>query len=166
MALDRGVPLIEFRMMRKMSRIVVVRRFPDILSDAMASGVWRNPGSERLCRLLNINVPDLELFESKSYMLGVAKQLKAAGYVEDPEFCFRCRERERTLLGDPRLIFKQTLFIGGSTMPGDDVFIAVDLGDARDLTVYVFSWDRSVPSRWVATITLAELIRNMETIKS
>lgn len=121
-------------------------------------GSFKSPDPDFLRRHFGGNVPEMKLFGDIDKMEEVANQLDAAGYVEDPEFCM---VREPQILADDcRLVFERALFIAGSIVPGDDVFIAVDLGsEEEDPPVFVFDWDRNVPERWVKKEHLSEFLR-------
>jgi len=133
-------------------------RIPDTLSDSIMKGNLKSLDTDFLRRHFGGNLPAMKLFGDIDTMEAVADQLDAAGYVDDPEFCMA---RETTALTDDRrLIFERALFIAGSIVPGDDVFIAVDLGSQEvDPPVFVFDWDRNVPERWVKREHLSELLR-------
>ena len=133
---------------------------PDVLVDAIADGVWKNPGPDVLRQLLGDSLPDLKLFENIDKIKGMSNRLDNAGYVDDPQFCM-ARESE-VEKDDPRLIFDRALFVGGSIYPGDDVFVAADLGLAEaDPPIFVFDWERDVPHRWVGRGTLGELAQRL-----
>lgn len=138
---------------------------PRIVTEAIADGVWRDPGPEALRRLLGggLDLGELELFETLDTMHRVSEQLNAAGYVDDSEFCMTHVSGAGIDDCDPRLVFEHALFIAGSTMPGDDVLVAVDLcsGD-EDPTVLVFDWHKSIPRRWVVVGALREFVENLK----
>jgi hypothetical protein len=134
---------------------------PKLISDAIANGVWRTPRLGTLRSLVGhgLELPDLELFEEIDTMQRVSDQLNASGYVEDSEFCMRRTAGFGTEDLDPRLVFEDALFIAGSAVPGDDVFVAADLrSDSEDPEILVFDWNRPVPQRWIVVGTLSELI--------
>jgi hypothetical protein len=135
-------------------------QIPNVLMDSIARGTWKTPSPDVLRRLLGDDLPDLELFESVEVIRQMSNRLDAAGYVDDPEFCMA---RESDLATDaPRLVFDRALFIGGSTTPGDDVFVVADIGSAGgDPPVLVFDWEQTVPDRWVNRGTLSELIQGL-----
>jgi len=129
---------------------------PKIVTNAMASGTWRNPGSDCLRRFLKCNpdCPDLQLFDSIEVMHSVWSQLDTAGYPDDPEFHMTRLRSHR----DDKLVFDtHTVFIGDSIMAGEDVLIAVDSYDSSN-TLQVFDWGEPITRRWVACGTLADLV--------
>ena len=91
-------------------------------------------------------------------MLHLAANLNEGGYVDDPEFCMT-RESNPTA-NNPTLEFQRALFIGGSVMPGDDIFVAIRRQDSEeyDPPVLVFDWRKEVPYRWTERGRLSELI--------
>lgn len=136
--------------------------FPEILTRAIANGTWKTPDWEALRVLLKSDLPEMELFKDETTMKHVSKQLEASGYVDDPEFCF-VRESELSSINtDPRLVFERALFVGGSKVPGDDVFVAVSLKQHGALEVFVFDWSQRIPNRWVARGWLEDLIKGLE----
>ena len=107
------------------------------------------------------SLPDLELFEELDMMLSVGGQIDA-GYVDDPEFCMVRDESDLNAPGDDRLVFNRALFIAVAKIPGDDVFVALDLRAGNDdPTVLVFDWRRPVPSRWVAVGLLSDFVASL-----
>lgn len=134
---------------------------PEILESSIDQGVWRNPGADVLRRLFGSNLLDMELFQDSNVMRNVADDIESGGYVDDPGFCFTRESRSVQSKTDPRLVFEDMLFIAGSVFPGDDEFIAADLSDPGDPTLYVFDWDRAVPNRWVARGNLSNLIQEL-----
>ena len=134
---------------------------PKEVIDAMAAVAWSDPGPAALRQLLgeDLELPDLELFEDTEVMERVAAQLDKAGYVDDPEFCM-VRSREPGCEGrDPRLVFEDALFIAGSKVPGDDVFVVIDLrGRNGEPEVRVFDWRAEVPRRWVLVGPFGEFV--------
>lgn len=135
-------------------------QIPKLLVDSIARGIWRDPNPDGLRRLLGDDLPDLELFEDIDAMRRISNRLDAAGYVDDPEFCM-ARESDLAT-DDPRLVFERALFIGGSIIPGDDVFVVADIGSAEcDPPILVFDWERSVPDRWVGRGKLGVLIQGL-----
>lgn len=139
----------------------MIYSIPEILTRSLADGSWKNVPPEVLRRCLGNDLDDLELFEHINIMQCVSVNLDMGGYVEDPEFCMT---REASLASnDPRLMFPRALFIGGSVMAGDDVFVAIQQEDSDeyDPPVLVFDWNRQAPSRWVECGKLSELISVM-----
>ncbi len=142
----------------------MLAQLPRVISEAIATGTWQDPGPEALRGLLGheLELPDLELFKDFSLMRRISDQLDTAGYVDDPEFCI-VREVELVArYDDPRLVFERALFIGGSTVPGDDVFVVLDLGrDSQALNVLVLDWRRSIPDRWVDVGALSVFVESL-----
>jgi hypothetical protein len=141
-------------------------KLPKILIDAIDNGVWRDPGPNVLLDFFGHGFAEMKLFEGVAAMYGIESQLNAAGYVDDPEFCMVRSSTRTPLAGDPRLVFGQALFIAGSTIPGDDTFVALSLiPENEDPQLLVFDWDEAVPNRWVAKGTLRQLISKLEAVK-
>ncbi|MEL6895596.1 MAG: hypothetical protein AAFP90_05780 [Planctomycetota bacterium] len=131
---------------------------PKVLVDFLADESWSEISPDDLRRCLGSELDDLQLYESVELMLQVSANLDSAGYVDDPEFCMT---REQGLApDDPRLEFPRALFIGGSTVPGDDVFVAIQQEDSEDYDppVLVLDWRKEVPSRWTERGKLSELL--------
>ena len=137
---------------------------PRLISGALAAGTWRDPGSAGLRRALGDypGLPDLHLFEQPEIMSDVARQLDASGYVDDPEFCLT-RAADLSEAGDDdRLVFDSALFIAGSVIPGDDVFVTLDLrSDHENPPVLVLDWTRPIPGRWVPVMRLNALVTGL-----
>lgn len=134
---------------------------PKCVSEAMASGRWRNPSPAALRRALgeDLDLPDLELFESTGVMCQVADQVARGGYVDDPEFCMVWSGSALDGADDSRLVFPHALFVGGSVVPGDDVFVVLDLrGGHDDPNVLVLDWHKPIPHRWVVAGTVNNVI--------
>jgi hypothetical protein len=140
------------------------RELPAMLTAAMADGTWKDPGADLLRTLLGVEIPEseiLQLYPDVAYMERVANALDTAGYID---YLWSCMVRSSTATADndPRLVFDQALFIGGSRHPGDDVYIAINLGNAdSDPTIYTYDWEKEVPNRWVAGSTLSQLIQGL-----
>ena len=133
-------------------------KIPKILTESLSDGYWKHVTPDVLRHCLGNELDDLRLYENIDAMLRVSQNLDVAGYVDDPEFCMT-----RTMLSgsdDPRLDFPHALLIGGSVTPGDDVFVAIHLGDTDDYDplVLVLDWQKDVPSRWTKRGRLSELI--------
>lgn len=136
---------------------------PSMLKDAIIRGTWKSPHPDILRRCLGEGLPDMKLFEELDVIRNMPERLHAAGYIDDPEFCF-CTGRDATVASsdDPRLSFECALFLGGSVVPGDDVFVAADLStDPCDPTVVVFDWEQTVPNRWMRRGDLGNLLRKL-----
>ncbi len=137
---------------------------PRVMSNAIAAGIWRNPGSLSVTAILGpqLCLPAMELFETPDVMFGVARQIARAGFVDDPEFCM---VRHMADLGrnDQRLVFDRAVFVAGSTTPGDDVLVALDVRheDDDDPPVLVFDWRMPIPRRWVSIGRLSELLERL-----
>jgi hypothetical protein len=138
---------------------------PRVLTAAISKGIWQDPGPNVINKVLGVNLdlPELKLFESYELMSNVHAQIRSGGYVEDPEFCMI----EKTSLEandiDSRLNFERALFVAGSIVPGDDVFVVLDLdSDENNPNVLVFDWRKSIPERWVKVMTLMQLINKLE----
>jgi len=132
-------------------------RAPKILVDSIENGTWKSVSPDTLRRCLGEELDDLQLFEGLPFMYLIAENLDHAGFVDHPEFCMT---RARTKMNDPRLDFSRALFIGGSIVPGDDVFIAIQLEEFEeyDPPVLVLDWRRSAPDRWAERGKLSDLI--------
>jgi hypothetical protein len=110
---------------------------------------------------LGDDLDDLQLFEGLELMSLVADNLDHAGFVDHPGFCMtRDNNADQS---DPRLCFPRTLFIGGSIVPGDDVFIAIQQEETDDYDpfVLVLDWRMSAPHRWSRRGKLSELISGL-----
>jgi hypothetical protein len=139
---------------------------PKSLLQAINNGVWRNPGPEKLRSILGEKLDDLELFEDITAMERVARHLDDAGYVENQTFCMVRSANSFSSANDRRLVFERALFLGGSIIPGDDVFVAVHLADEDcDPELLVFDWEVPVPNRWVTKGTLQGLIDALARLK-
>jgi hypothetical protein len=137
---------------------------PKLIADAIAAGTWRDCGPEVLRQLLgeDLELPDLQLFESAEAMRGVSVQLDSGGYVDDPQFCMVRREADLVMPGDVRLVFERALCIAGSTVPGDDVIVAVQVSnDEDDPNILVFDWRKPVPDRWIVRGRLSDFVQGL-----
>ncbi len=134
---------------------------PQVLADALAQGAWKNVSPDVLRRCLGDELDNLQLYENTGVMLRLSTNLDEAGYVDDPQFCMKRESKPAST--DPRLVFQRALFIGGSVVPGDDVFVAVEQQDSEnyDPTVLVFDWRKEVPCRWTDRGKLSELINGI-----
>lgn len=139
-------------------------QLPQAMRDAFAKGTWRSPGKGVLKGLFSCvsDLPDLELFEDFATMRSVGQQIDTGAYVEDAEFCMVRAECDLGDSDDTRLVFENALFIGGSSVPGDDVFIALDVTEDSDPFVLVFDWNKPVPSRWEPVFRASRLISRLE----
>lgn len=139
---------------------------PKPLLTAIANGDWKNREPEVLRHLFESDLPDLKLFEDVAEMERVASQLDAAGFVDDPEFCMVRNSSQKSIDSDPRLVFENALFIAGSIVPGDDVFVAIDLTQAdSDPQLLIFDWNEAAPARWVVSGTLGRLIHGLSDVR-
>ena len=135
---------------------------PRMMSKAIAAGIWRNPGTRSVSAILGaeLDLPEMELFETVDVMLGVARQVSRA-FVDNPEFCM-VRHQADLGINDRRLVFDRAVFVAGSTTPGDDVLVALDVRDeAHDPSVVVFDWRMPVPRRWVPVGKLSDLLERL-----
>jgi hypothetical protein len=131
---------------------------PRILIDSLSKGTWKQVTPDAIRRCLGDDLDDLKLFDSLYLMELMSSVLDNAGYVNDPGFCMN---REDNLAPeDPRLEFPRALFIAGSIVPGDDVFVAIrrEDSDEYDPSVLVLDWRRKAPYRWTERGRLSELI--------
>ena len=138
---------------------------PAVLSEAITNGTWRDPGPSVMNKVLgaNLGLPELQLFESSELMSNVHEQIRIGGYVEDPEFCLIDQLVSKQNDSDPRLNLENALFIAGSIVPGDDVFVVLDLGsEENNPNVLVFDWRKPVPERWIKVMTLVQLINKLD----
>ena len=134
---------------------------PKILVDSLADESWSHASPDVIRRCLGDELDDLQLYESVELMQQVSANLDSAGYVDDTEFCMT---RKKIIASkDPRLEFPRALFIGGSTVPGDDVFIAIEQGnfEESDPPVLVLDWGKEVPFRWTGRGKLSDLIQGI-----
>ena len=131
---------------------------PRILIESLSTGTWKPVAPNVVRRCLGDDLDDLKLFESVYDMELISGTLESAGYVDQPGFCMT-REVNRSS-EDPRLEFPRALFIAGSIMPGDDVFVAIrrEDFDEYDPPVLVFDWRKKAPHRWTERGRLSELI--------
>lgn len=138
---------------------------PRVLAKAILNGVWRDPGPNEFNKIIgeNYNLPELQLFESYELMCSIHEQIRSGGYVDDSEFCMVEKPDLKAKDSDPRLNFGRALFIAGSVVPGDDVFLVVDLdSDENDPSVLILDWYRPVPERWVEVMKLTKLINMLK----
>ena len=136
-------------------------QLPKLISEAIAAGTWQSLGPDDLRGLLgsDLGLPDLELFKEFSVMRRISDQLEVAGYVDDPEFCIVRESELAAPQEDPRLVFEHALFIGGSTVPGEDVFVALHpSSDNEDPRILVFDWRQPIPDRWADVGSLRNFI--------
>jgi len=133
---------------------------PKRLVDALATGAWRDPGTDAIQRIL-ATVPTrdpLQLLDDQEQMKHVWRSVFEF-FLDDPEFCLVRSADLRSGSYDPRLVIDSAVFVGGSTRPGDDVLIALDVGaDPDDPPLLVFDWGRAKPNRWVQAGTLSILL--------
>ena len=136
----------------------MTEKIPKILVDSFANGNWKQVSPNVLRRCLGEELDDLKLFENLDMMRHASADLDHGGYVDDPEFCMA--RKQDIGLDDPRLEFARALFIGGSIIPGDDVFVAIRLEDSEeyDPSVLVLDWRNSAPNRWTKRGNLSDLI--------
>jgi len=134
---------------------------PKFLIEALATGKWKPVAPNVIRRCLGDDLYDLKLFENLDAMELMPGILEAGGYVDDPVFCMT-REVNRSS-EDPRLEFPRALFIAGSIMPGDDVFVAIrrEDFDEYDPPVLVLDWRKKAPYRWTERGRLSELINGI-----
>jgi hypothetical protein len=141
---------------------------PRMLSEAISKGIWRDSGSDASSKVfgVSLDLPELQLFESYESIRNVHEQIRSGGYVEDPEFCMVKQLTSKTNNSDPRLNFERAIFIAGSIVPGDDIFVVLDLdSDKNDPDVLVFDWRKPIPDRWVKVMTLMQLINKLDKAK-
>lgn len=139
----------------------MTQTLPRLLIDSIADGSWKHVSADVLRRCLGSDLDDLELYTTLDRMLWMFATLDNAGFVDDPEFCMT---REHHLESeDPRLVYPRALFIGASTVPGDDMFVAIQQEDCEeyDPPVLVLDWRKDVPARWTARGKLSELIHGI-----
>jgi hypothetical protein len=131
---------------------------PTAIADAIRAHSWRDPGPTALRQILKGvgDLPDLMLFGSLELMRRVSGMLESGGYVDDSEFCMVRSAKDLSSETDQRLVFGRALFVAGSIVPGDDVFVAVGDSTAEGGRILVFDWNRSVPTRWVPIMTVEE----------
>lgn len=140
-------------------------RLPRVMRNALDTGTWRNPGQELLRSLFSSRVPglsELKLFDSLAHMNGVAQQIGRGDIIDNSDFCMVAKRSELKGADDTRLVFEDSLFIGGSIFPGDDVLVAVDLTEGDDPQVRVLDWSRPVPFRWVPVGALSWLVSGLK----
>jgi hypothetical protein len=94
-------------------------------------------------------LPQMNLFSSLDQMRHVARCVECGGYIDIPGFCMVLNERDRATGDDPRLVFSRSLFVAGSTIPGDDVFVVASDCLTGSQQIIVFDWERPIPFRWV-----------------
>jgi len=130
---------------------------PDAIARAIQQGTWRDPGPAALRAILAgvPKLPDMTLFPALEHMARVSGLLKSQ-YLAVPEFCMVGQEADLSSASDQRLVFSRALFVAGSKVPGDDVFVAVDDATTEAGRIVVFDWSRAVPSRWVPMMTVQE----------
>jgi len=132
-------------------------RVPHAIDVAISRQAWRDPGMVAWKQILNgIEIPPLTLFATPDRMQRTWDMVATGGFVEDPQFCMVRREVDLASADDPRLVLARTLFVGGSTIPGDDVLVAVEDVAAEPGRVVVFDWARPIPTRWAPVMTVEE----------
>lgn len=133
---------------------------PTPLLNALDSGTWQNTNADVLNELFSTVpvLPELRLFPDVATMLRVAQQVDDGGFVDDENFCMVRDRCDLEGCNDPRLVFADALFLGGSTVPGDDILIAVDTVGSEDPAVLVFDWSKPAPSRWTRVGPLSVLV--------
>jgi hypothetical protein len=138
--------------------------FPFIIDEAIASGRWVDPGSDKIKDILSLakDESELLLFESREMMENIGRQLDSGGYVDDPEFCMVRNISDINGSNDLRLVYSNALFIGGSKYPGDDVLLAIDASKpSEEQMVFWFDWSRSPPNRWKPIMSLSSFLREL-----
>ena len=138
--------------------------FPQLLKDTLSAGRWCDPGTEVLKKLLGIDQQesDLQLFGSQDLMERIKGDLDSGGYVDDPEFCMVRSRSDHMEDKDPRLVYDDALFFGGSKFPGDDVFLAIDMSKSEhEQHILWFDWSRSRPERWTSLVPLTVFIERL-----
>jgi hypothetical protein len=135
---------------------------PRILREAIENGKWRSVSPDTLRGCLGGDLDDLRLLEGLQVMSLFSANLDHAGYVDHPAFCMT--RKLEVSKDDPRLSFHRALFIGCSTIPGDDVFIAIQKEESEeyDPWVLVLDWREESPNRWTQRGRLSELIRGFQ----
>ncbi|MFO7562777.1 MAG: hypothetical protein R6X02_09065 [Enhygromyxa sp.] len=142
--------------------------FPQLLQDSLAAGIWLDPGPEILKKLLDLDNAEsnLELFESRHAMEQIGTTLDSSGYVDDPEFCMVRSSAARVGVADPRLVYTDAVFVGGSRVPGDDVFLAIDVSQPeREQSILWFDWSRTPPGRWIPLMRLAVFLERLKELR-
>lgn len=140
------------------SRLAVVI---DEIEQAIQAGIWRDPGPERLRRILGpaYDLGDLTLFETIEHMERVTRELEC--YASQAAFCMRISSMSGGP-SDPRLTLDRALIVAGSRMPGDDVFVAVDPDERGEgAGVLVFDWNSPVPYRWKRVMSLRTFVSRL-----
>jgi hypothetical protein len=131
---------------------------PKLLVNSLLNSAWEQVSPDDVRRCLGDDLDDLKLFGSLDHMEIISGILDRAGYVDQPAFCMA---RAENVTGkDPRLEFPRALFIGGSIVPGDDVFVAIrrEVSDEYDPPVLVLDWRKEAPYRWTERGKLSGLI--------
>ncbi|NVB41812.1 hypothetical protein G6O69_28525 [Pseudenhygromyxa sp. WMMC2535] len=139
-------------------------KFPQQVQDVLSAGSWSDPGPEALNKLLGLEEgdSDLVLFASREMMERIKDDLDGGGYVDDPEFCMVRNQRDRAGSADPRLVYADTVFVGGAKFPGDDVFLAIDTSKPEhDQHVLWFDWSRPAPERWTPLVSVAVFVKRL-----
>jgi hypothetical protein len=139
--------------------------FPQLLKDTLSAGRWCDPGPEMLKKILGIDQQesDLLLFWSQSMMERIKGDLDRGGYVDAPQFCMVRSRSDHMGDKDPRLVYDDALFFGGSNFPGDDGLLAIDMSKPEyEQHVLWLDWSRSPPERWTSLVPLAVFIERLD----
>lgn len=133
---------------------------PELLVAALADGTWRDPGPAALRGILGPG-PDLQLFATSWMMRSVGAQA-ARNFVDLPQFWMVHAADELESPVDPRLVWEEAVFVGGSVGLGDDVLVAADLrGDEPDPWIRVFDWERAGADPWRRRCRLSGLLARL-----
>lgn len=84
------------------------------------------------------------------------------GYVDDPEFCMVRRASDRLSPSDPRVVYENAVFFGGSIYPGDDAFLVVDstVPERADSILWL-DWPLGPPNRWISLGSLTSFVARL-----
>jgi hypothetical protein len=126
------------------------------IETAIHANEWEDPGPRELAAALGVRADfdELELFRTIEDMLLVARIL-VDHFVDLPQFCMVRSATDRDGPEDPRLAVEAAVIIAGSKVPGDDVFVAVDVNtDPADFAIKVLDWSKRVPERWTTVTSL------------
>ena len=135
---------------------------PSSILDAIANNKWKNPGPKLIHQFLHF--PDShecyrnqELYESievMAEMWGAINKLM----VTEPWFCIRQKPGSPD---DYRLVLQNTIFLGGSSVAGDDEYVAVDLVNSELL---VIDYGLPCPKRWKRQGSLESFVEQVATV--
>jgi hypothetical protein len=142
----------------------VALRVPRQIEDAISSGVWHSPNWDDLRPILGLpeDACQLTLFSDRTHMFHVMNLVKK-NYLEPWFFMV---EKSSEITSSNQLVWEECIFIGGNVIPGDDIFLVIDLRQSDDRLDVL--WDYSSgpgPSVWRKLVTLDALLEGLTSIR-